>query len=357
MSEDLALYLHCGYHKTGSSYLQSVLAANCDYLQKHGIFYPVHGSDDRASRGEPTAGNGHEFALALRALDEAQVTAMLQQAIDSANSTHANKLLLSAEGFFHTFGLVPDSLSLLNDACRRAGIETIKLLVIVRHPAEHALSVYRHRGKGTYLGSPEQWLLQGYETLDLMKSFLTRLDHNPGMECSFRRYDRQTILTDLLFDQWLDIPAPSFKSDGRVRESLRLSEVLVIQAMEEHIPGCGLDITLALQELTPANRVKDDELLKNVTQRIACGLEKWKVLIERMDALLPEYERMGAELSRDWDQSGNLPEDDQTIRLSVQQLQAISSALAGHFSAYSRIKRRIRRLLPSVLVRWIRPGR
>jgi hypothetical protein len=357
MSDDLTLYLHCGYHKTGSSYLQSVLAANRDYLQSHGVCYPTHDSDNRAARGEPTAGNGHDFALTLRALDRVRSSVMLKQAIKTADSARANRLLLSAEGFFHTFGLVPDSLTLLNDICSELGVKVIKLLVFVRDPAEHALSVYCHRGKGAFLGPPEQWLLQGYETLDLMKTFLSELNRNPGIMCFWRNYSHQDKIADTLFDQWLDVPVPTYISGGRVRESLRISEVLAIQAMEESIPGCGLDIAVALQKLDPECRPKNDKLLDNMTRSITYRLKKWEVIIERMDSLLPENERMADDLKDAWRRPGDFQQSSRAVRLSEQQLHAVSSALATHFTFYSRMKRGIRRLVPPMLIRWIRPRR
>lgn len=52
------LILHVGHGKTGSSYLQSVLAENRLVLEKYGYCYPEHRSFKDALAGKPSAGNG-----------------------------------------------------------------------------------------------------------------------------------------------------------------------------------------------------------------------------------------------------------------------------------------------------------
>lgn len=57
--------LHIGLRKSGSSYLQTLLARNLARLRNHGVAYPELGEMERARRSETTSGNGHPLAVAL----------------------------------------------------------------------------------------------------------------------------------------------------------------------------------------------------------------------------------------------------------------------------------------------------
>lgn len=50
--------IHIGHGKTGSSYLQSILALNVERLEENGIHYPDHKSLSAAAKGHITSGNG-----------------------------------------------------------------------------------------------------------------------------------------------------------------------------------------------------------------------------------------------------------------------------------------------------------
>lgn len=52
------LVIHIGHGKTGSSFIQSVLALNSEKLARAGVIYPEHESAARASAGLITSGNG-----------------------------------------------------------------------------------------------------------------------------------------------------------------------------------------------------------------------------------------------------------------------------------------------------------
>lgn len=53
------LYLHVGYEKTGSSYMQSVLYASRLSLRQHGLSYPPGDDDEAQANGDIGSGNGH----------------------------------------------------------------------------------------------------------------------------------------------------------------------------------------------------------------------------------------------------------------------------------------------------------
>lgn len=351
MTELPTLNLHCGYHKTGSSYLQSILAANRAFLQAHGVFYPAHASDHRAARGQATAGNGQEFALALREMNEAKVAATVQQLAEDCRAGSAQMALMSAEALFHTFGLRPEALHLLSAHARQSGFERTRLLLFVREPAAHALSVYRHRAKGKYLDHPEEWVESGYETLNLMGNFLDELQSVEGLDCTMRRYGDQQILNSAFFEDWLQVPVPPAKPNGRVRESLRLSEVLAIQAMEQVHPGSALDLAVALQALEATERADDVDLLQATTCRVARRMNKWSDQISRIDDRLPSSDRLLSEWVCMRDSGEESPLEAGTMFLTEKQLMCLQSALARHSSWLARFRRLARRRLP---IAWIR---
>jgi hypothetical protein len=99
----MTLYLHCGYHKTASSYLQSCFASKKALLAKHGIFYPDDPRQVDSARGIPTAGNGAELAQALLALNSRRALEMLKDYARHARCMGLGAVLLSTEGFFSSF--------------------------------------------------------------------------------------------------------------------------------------------------------------------------------------------------------------------------------------------------------------
>ena len=52
------IILHIGHGKTGTSYIQSILASNIDFLSDAGIRYPENASISQAVLGKITSGNG-----------------------------------------------------------------------------------------------------------------------------------------------------------------------------------------------------------------------------------------------------------------------------------------------------------
>jgi len=53
----MRLVIHVGHSKTGSSFMQSNLALNSDYLATQGVFYPVSSESEKDLR--ISSGNGH----------------------------------------------------------------------------------------------------------------------------------------------------------------------------------------------------------------------------------------------------------------------------------------------------------
>ena len=53
-----SMFIHIGHGKTGSSFLQSILALNSELLSASGLFYPAAPTNPAAANGKITSGNG-----------------------------------------------------------------------------------------------------------------------------------------------------------------------------------------------------------------------------------------------------------------------------------------------------------
>lgn len=75
----MKLYLHCGYHKTGSSFLQTLFARNRKLLEDHGFFFPEGNKDEDMLKGNISAGNGWLLSEYLKNKEQAEVTEYLKK--------------------------------------------------------------------------------------------------------------------------------------------------------------------------------------------------------------------------------------------------------------------------------------
>lgn len=125
------LILHIGHGKTGSSYLQSMLALNHELLSKYSIDYPGAQFQENAKAGKVSAGNGKDFAINRRNLEE-----MISIA---KNSEHQN-ILFSSEVFF----------SALNEKKLKRMQEGLNLRIIIytRNTIDYKISQWHQSVKG-----------------------------------------------------------------------------------------------------------------------------------------------------------------------------------------------------------------
>lgn len=121
---DAKIFLHIGHSKTGSSFIQSVLAHNQARLVEQGIYYPLPERDRvRAARGDVTSGN-------RRIISDPEL-------LDRALS-HEGSLLLSNESMWMNFE-EPHFVDLIASAARRSG-RTVAVFFCLRDPVEHIRS-------------------------------------------------------------------------------------------------------------------------------------------------------------------------------------------------------------------------
>ena len=198
------IILHIGHGKTGTSYIQSALSLNKDYLRDKGINYPANKSFKQAFQGLPTSGNGDLFL--------------------KKNFRFNNTVLFSDEGL-HDRLLMGDNFEKL---FLRHDLDSIKVILYSRNLLELQYSAYL------------QWLQTGLGASDFneyvslypppYKQVLDWLkkSNDIGFNLVFRNYSnyKNTLLkrffSDLLGDiDFSDINIPEIH---KINRSLNISE-------------------------------------------------------------------------------------------------------------------------------------
>jgi len=288
----MRLYLHCGYHKTGSSFLQTVFAQKNEYLIKNGIYFPLAREDRNMLDAKISPGNGIKLVYSLRESDEDYSLELLKGWINEANSKNCSSLLISAEGLFHTFSK-ENTLKLLCDSCNKLGIDNIKCLLFFRDPIKHAFSVYKHRGKYGKILDFKNWINEDYETLNLTKDFLD-IYNNFNISWHLRRYTSDSSqLIDIVFNDWLELPPPEIVEEKRVNTSLTLSEILALTEAKKLVSYYSIkEIYDSLIQLSNSEKAKDTVLNKYYSNVAYHSLSKHNEVINKVNSVLPDNEKL-----------------------------------------------------------------
>ena len=286
----MKLYIHCGYHKTGSSFLQTVLAKNREYLLHHKIYYPFSKYDKDMLQARISPGNGMELVTAIRNENNNKILELLKVWINEANKINSQIILLSSEGFFHTFSNYK-LLKLFSECCSQLNLDEINALLFYRDPVDHALSVYKHRGKSGKISSFEKWVQNDYETLKLTDNFLN-FYNDFNIKWSFRKYgSNSNVLNQAVFQDWLQIESPNVDNVDRVNVSLTLSEVLAISRLKKLIPDESINDLYTSLITIPVKDKPNEKFLKDYYSKICYDIfKKENDIIEKINTSLPEKE-------------------------------------------------------------------
>jgi hypothetical protein len=148
------LYIHAGFPKTGSSFLQTVFSRNAAHMaEEYGIAYiePDKASKMRAKAGRISSGNGGWLHGQLSGGVPAE------KALAPYLDTDANASLISNENFIHCD---EEQLGALRDAAEARGYK-VRAVAFIRDPFELAISAYLQNVKRGTISPPfEQWVHQ-----------------------------------------------------------------------------------------------------------------------------------------------------------------------------------------------------
>jgi len=286
------LYLHCGYHKTGSSFLQVMFAQNRDYLLKNKIYFPSSKEDKKMISGKISPGNGFELVKAIRNKNRLLVNKLLKNWVDKSITNNANILFISSEGLFHVLAEL-DLMNLFIEVCNELGITDITALLFFRDPVSHVFSVFKHRGKNGEISDYRDWVKNEYETLNLTKNFLGFYkDFN--IKWMFRKYSSESeSMVKIAFDDFLEIKSPDIPKTERVNISLTLSEIIMMREVKDILPNVYLrKMHIQLSNLPLLQKGNNDALKEYYSKITYQELKKYDNIIEEANKLLAIDEQL-----------------------------------------------------------------
>lgn len=335
----MILYLHIGLNKTGSSFIQSVFANNREYLIDKGGYFPSAGKiDSNMNKWEISPGNGLELCFSLRDNKKERVLRCLENYINKAESSFCKKVVVSNEGLFAALSS-NRSLSLLVESCKSVGYEGVKALAYFRDPVSHLMSVYKHRSKTGRNKDFDQWISEGYETVQVMKDFLIVFDKSP-VDWTFRKYKKDSAsLLEATFSEWLGVQVPVCEeNDKRVNPSLRLSEILLIQSVYEKNPYLTSFLYDSFLNLKPEQKA-DDTALETLYRYNAYNLLKEHMgVFASVNKLLPANEQLNLEVVEH-------PGNSYSASLSSAQIESITTALVDSQCVMNKARYLVRKTL------------
>ena len=292
----MEIYLHIGYHKTGSSFLQMMFSSNRSLLEASGIYYPSEKGDLDAKQGRISPGNGLRLSQAIAAQNKNDFTDIMLSWIKDARSHNCRALLISSEGLFHSMSN-NDFEILFQELGLKTQISQIHALLFLRDPQDHIFSLYKHRGKRGTIPDFMTWVERNYETLELTEQFLDKMDANTQIHLTFRKYKNDSqFLANAVFRDWLNISVPPIPEGDRVNASLSLSEIMVLQIIYGLL---GQEKAVRVQQKLLKNnfpKPKEEFLKMHYAYQIGSFIEKHVPLIQRINKKMPEGEHLDVEI-------------------------------------------------------------
>lgn len=313
----MRIYLHIGYHKTGSSFLQMLLSSNRDLLRDLGVHYPSEERDEDAKLGRISPGNGLRLAKAIGTRNKKDFLDIMLLWIKEATAHKCRALLISNEGLFHSMSR-NDYHDLFQELQKVTKISEIHGLLFLRDPLDHIFSLYKHRGKRGAIPDFKTWVEEDYETLQLTEKFLDKTEANPQIHFTLRKYKNDSkFLADAVFKEWLDIPTPPIPQSDRVNASLSLSEIMVLDNVYAQL---GRERAVKIQKRLLKNskpKPKDENLKHLYGFQIYSFLERQLPLIKRVNDKMSEEEHLVVK-------SQDLPQEKfKVVTLTAEQLKII----------------------------------
>lgn len=255
---DRRLFLHIGHTKTGSSYLQSVLAGSKAALAEHGLWYPLLPRMARAAQGAITSGNGMLLTAAGRELPTPPPD--MRGAVFSSEKLFGE---MRQEPFLDGLMRVADAL----------GCGRIEVLLLIRNPMGHLSSAYQQGVKRGGLSETIDAFAPTFKVPITVRRVLTNLDRHDRFHVTVRNYDRHRHDLLSLLAGFLDMPADRLTAPPveRVNRSLDAAEFAVQRRLNAVLGVCGRlvadPVCEELPDIAPANFAPDHDLQHRVLKR------------------------------------------------------------------------------------------
>lgn len=296
------LFLHIGHGKTGSSYIQSSLAASHRILQENGLTYPAHADIAHAAGGGISSGNRAQF-LSL---------------VKQKNPSIEGDMLFSSEFFFaYLVGKEPEPIRrFIAD-----NFSEVRILLFIRDPVAHASSSYLQMVKIGYT-QPIEAFFARYKIPKAVNRFLDSLATLPQTELTVENY---TAVKDVVsvVESWLglDRDALSRPPVAVVNRSLTRAELELQRRLNLHLGRPYRPLAWALCNALP------DLTSDPVYPSTAVQEELWTRLADEIERV---NSRVKAEARYRKDRDIHVPtvSDDERCEFSREQLDVVAKVIA-----------------------------
>ena len=296
----MKLYLHIGTEKTGSSYLQTLCAINRGTLIENGCYFPTAGKREKDMLGgRISPGNADELSELIHTNSWKEVQNWLRERKEVAEKHKCSTLLLSNEILNRRLS-VAGTLENFHSAARECGINSIKILLYIREPSDHALSLYRHRMKNGITKGFSDWLKHSYqlpvELADLFKAF-EKLRRNTTVDVTVRKYSSKgNFMMNSFFDDWAGINSGELMlpESKVVNPSLNLSELLFLSALKTQKKGYEHYMYSYFTRNSTDMKADESELINTFKRKAVVYLNSFSTEVDKMNSYLPENEKLSA---------------------------------------------------------------
>lgn len=289
---NMDIYLHIGTEKTGSSFLQSLLAINRQHLKENKFYYPKGGKYEKLMQaGSISPGNGKDLYLALQANNLNSVENLLSIYKEQTNEKECTKLLISNENLIE---VLSDKLRLQNflKICKKLDFNYPRILLVLRNPADQALSLFKHRAKAGNIPSMQEWFPKGYMLPVHLSNFQMNIKEFE-LNILVKKYKKNSFhMSDIFFNQWLKIDIPPLNISKAINPSLTLSELELLKIIKTKDPNMVHFVYNRLLEIPFNEKSKDTEMNDmhiSISENI---VTQYYEIWELYNQILPDSEKL-----------------------------------------------------------------
>lgn len=281
------LYLHMGLSKTGTSYLQEVFWKNKEHLKQLGLFYPCDDAFLTRLANRPVFSFSGNAAFLFRQQDR------MNRLFSELAAQHEGDVLLSTQTVLRPTLPNFEGEKLPFTLFRDSGFDKVRILLFVRDPLEHAVSLWSElikHGWHLFDGKLDTFIEQ-YDLPKVTQLGLEEYLKEDIVELEIRNYD--VCKSDLvsIVKSWLQLPVGSLALPDRqlTNKSLYPEEVDLILRHTRALGKCVELRNKLFEVMKPSfqpRTVPSLEIQQNLWERQASA-------ISYINLLLPVNEKIG----------------------------------------------------------------
>lgn len=300
------LFLHIGHGKTGSSYIQSVLARSIEILKGFEIIYPEPVDAEAAATGAISSGNGYCLNSFLQD----------KEIVPNAN------YLFSSEFFFFKL-LDPQLQEKLIGFAEEFSMD-IEILLFIRDPISYACSSYQQMVKRGGLSASLSSFLTDFDYLKQVNQALDAVEGFPNTKIKVVNYSACDALVPVV-EEWLGIaPDSLLRPPTRiVNRSLTIGELELQRQVNLRLGSSGSGLADRLCTELP------DIPADNLRPSLAEQEQLWERLVPEIDGVNNRVDPCARYIKeRDVSSLGTVA-DPQKFYFSGEQLAVVASLLVA----------------------------